>query len=171
MRGTAPASCSAVNLRRFIPARAGNGARPMRTPRGAPVHPRACGERSRSKTIAHACLPVHPRACGERRDRRGKRRRMRVHPRACGERRPSRVSRCQAAVHPRACGERCPMALSAVSAIRFIPARAGNGLPKSQTPARKVITTVHPRACGERPCPKKRDPIDLGSSPRVRGTE
>ena len=52
-------------LRRFIPARAGNASfSPMAT-LNIPVHPRACGERDPMMQL-DAFHPVHPRACGER---------------------------------------------------------------------------------------------------------
>ena len=95
VRGTGHASHGAANVDRFIPARAGNGRIPDQRRSRRPVHPRACGERSRRMHRARgplhylsgsgyrrfiparagngSCLsrvtrwpPVHPRACGER---------------------------------------------------------------------------------------------------------
>ena len=50
---------------------------------------------------------------------------------------------------------------------RFIPARAGNGLPSDQPRAK---SSVHPRACGERGFSSAIAWRNAGSSPRVRGT-
>ena len=50
---------------------------------------------------------------------------------------------------------------------RFIPAHAGNAIEIQRETA---LTAVHPRACGERMFPKKEVVVDVGSSPRMRGT-
>ncbi len=93
----------------------------------------------------------------------------------------------QLAVHPRACGERFCATRNAWRmlgssprvrgteaggpgrefGVRFIPARAGNGL---ESIARSDRVSVHPRACGERSGEKVRQMRNVGSSPRVRGT-
>ena len=92
------------------------------------------------------------------------------------------------AVHPRACGERFTTFTDAIAnsgssprvrgtdtardpegnELRFIPARAGNGAGRTRPPA---TGTVHPRACGERSPVKSLKNANIGSSPRVRGTE
>ena len=90
-------------------------------------------------------------------------------------------------VHPRACGERMagptlehpgdgssprvrgtgPASLSTVAAVRFIPARAGNGRRRLSG---GFSEPVHPRACGERFAVVPWGASIVGSSPRVRGT-
>ncbi|EGK71178.1 hypothetical protein METUNv1_02565 [Methyloversatilis universalis FAM5] len=52
--------------------------------------------------------------------------------------------------------------------LRFIPAHAGNGRPGR---LRGIRNTVHPRACGERRRSDAPARADLGSSPRMRGTD
>ena len=53
------------------------------------------------------------------------------------------------------------------TALRFIPAPAGNRLPPAPPPARP---SVHPRACGEQAAVSKIAAGISGSSPRLRGT-
>src|SRR5579883_2222216 len=50
---------------------------------------------------------------------------------------------------------------------RFIPAGAGNGTPVSPLTKDRP---VHPRGCGERAKRSHADAVNVGSSPRVRGT-
>ena len=52
--------------------------------------------------------------------------------------------------------------------MRFIPAHAGNSASQLTTGA---ATTVHPRACGEQCRRLLADSSDVGSSPRMRGTD
>ena len=90
-------------------------------------------------------------------------------------------------VHPRVCGEQgvrafrvCPrvgssprvrgtdnVALLTVCLPRFIPACAGNSRRNARV---NTQATVHPRVCGEQGVDVVRQDLDLGSSPRVRGT-
>ncbi len=51
---------------------------------------------------------------------------------------------------------------------RFIPAGAGNGTPVSPLTKDRP---VHPRGCGERAKRSHADAVNVGSSPRVRGTD
>ena len=134
--------------RRFIPAPAGN------TPDGAagsassPVHPRACGEH-------YFPLPLSSKASW-------------FIPAPAGN--TSLMSRTLRArsVHPRACGEHGTPAIFIKIAPRFIPAPAGN----TKDPRRRRNGhTVHPRACGEHTMSKKPFTRELGSSPRLRGTQ
>ena len=50
---------------------------------------------------------------------------------------------------------------------RIIPAHAGNS---SSVPVRLPMMADHPRACGELPRFNRCAPVDIGSSPRMRGT-
>ncbi len=90
-------------------------------------------------------------------------------------------------VHPRACGEHMPTGPLLSSSIgssprmrgtlgtnrrqsgmgRFIPAHAGNTCSGQASPR---SWPVHPRACGEHIRPGDALAIDIGSSPRMRGT-
>ena len=90
-----------------------------------------------------------------------------VHPRACGER-WDLVSLPWYPVgsSPRVRGTEPPTSLWAL-AVRFIPARAGNGPVTSNSRRPKP---VHPRACGERLMEPEGAHQLYGSSPRVRGT-
>ena len=135
--------------------------------RTTPVHPRASGERLRSRPLApapHRFIPARAGNAGHRHALPGS---SSVHPRASGERwgaqrNPSH--RCGSSPRERgtpsdADRNGCP--------IRFIPARAGNARRHdlSQHPR-----PVHPRASGERGG-SFTDPVGVaGSSPRERGT-
>ena len=128
----------------------------------------ACAGNASSCLLATTRTPVHPRVCGERLQR------------EFGDY-PSGGS------SPRVRGTR-PASRRISLPTRFIPACAGNALPKCRQPRQP---TVHPRVCGERErgrtqCLNGRRFIPacagnaqtlfsprlgfLGSSPRVRGT-
>ena len=90
-----------------------------------------------------------------------------VHPRARGERtafRDSAASRSGSS--PRARGTALIKQVEQLG-LRFIPARAGNGVPGSKTCG---METVHPRARGERVSGSFFVSSIIGSSPRARGT-
>ena len=57
--------------------------------------------------------------------------------------------------------------MSIYAALRFIPAGAGNGSPPGQG---QRTGPVHPRGCGERRTDITISAVEVGSSPRVRGT-
>ena len=153
---------------RFIPARAGNTRRTPRPTASASVHPprvrgtprdcAACRAADRfiparaGNTISDFRAPttstVHPRACGEH----GARPRLRAHsdgssPRVRGTPAGADRGRLRA---------------------RFIPARAGNTSASATT---RCGRPVHPRACGEHRRRAGQWPPNIGSSPRVRGTQ
>ena len=82
---------------------------------------------------------------------------------------PVRALRCHPSpVHPRACGEHDDGDPCQRAAGRFIPAHAGNTMQSGHVGAFK---RVHPRACGEHRNSAPLDPRDVGSSPRMRGTQ
>ncbi len=187
VRGTPPAGFLRARRGRFIPARAGNALAPWRTLRGPPVHPRACGERL-PREIGRSCqCGSSPRVRGTLRAAGSRHHRDRFIParagNACRQPRPPSWW----TVHPRACGERhdgtpnsqpipgssprvrgTPRADPPPSARqRFIPARAGNAVPRA---ASRRCRPVHPRACGERGGAQSERRQAIGSSPRVRGT-
>ena len=109
-------------------------------------------------------------------------------PAGAGNGRRHRSGAPRPPVHPRGCGERslllCPVLGDDGSSPRvrgtadesgelglghrFIPAGAGNG---SSVVDFRHSRTVHPRGCGERGRIEIPRSIELGSSPRVRGTE
>ena len=117
------------------------------------VHPRACGEHIAPQRCIGRRRPVHPRACGEH----------------YGD---SRCAGPGVPVHPRACGEHIEHAMRMHPGHRFIPARAGNTPPYSDTgrayggssprvrgtrcirDCRPDRRSVHPRACGEHAEPR-----------------
>ena len=147
VRGTASqGGAGAVHLR-FIPARAGTD------------------QRGHARYAYHRFIPARAgngsRPCAARRTRT-------VHPRACGER---FCDDCQPeqliGSSPRVRGT-AAMQNKTLSSRRFIPARAGNGVPRRKT---SRAYSVHPRACGERRCIMSSSGGIHGSSPRVRGTE
>ena len=91
-----------------------------------------------------------------------------VHPRACGERFCGGRCGCsEDGSSPRVRGTEHLIELARFR-NRFIPARAGNGRSESR---RQLEPPVHPRACGERPTWPLRSLYNVGSSPRVRGTD
>ncbi len=187
MRGTVHPLTRQLCLARFIPAHAGNSreSRPRLAP--CPVHPRACGEQGRSIRGAYSISGSSPRMRGTDGYWRRVVLQIRFIPAHAGNRQCAVVIVVCATVHPRACGEQCIAARGAVRLCgssprmrgtvyrsisirtrdRFIPAHAGNSL------ARKVgheVNPVHPRACGEQVGVGAREPINRGSSPRMRGT-
>ena len=151
------------------------------------VHPRACGERTRSPTPTAADTGSSPRVRGtvKRSLKRSPYRRFIPARAGNGSTRPSFLYKPP--VHPRACGERPvdglfpPIAIGSSPRVRgtasdggrgrrlhrFIPARAGNGYLRRDA---RPVAPVHPRACGERHIISRIYWIDFGSSPRVRGT-
>ncbi len=153
--------------RRFIPARAGNAAKPMSPALRAPVHPRACGERRRRDSLRRSAAGSSPRVRGThiflQLDVQG----CQVHPRACGERRGrTRDEHVDAGSSPRVRGTQARIP-GGPGLARFIPARAGNAAATSRS---AISSPVHPRACGERNDLDAGHRGERGSSPRVRGT-
>ena len=103
---------------------------------------------TRTRWLRQDSPAVHPRACGEH-----------IH---CGSLRTS----CNGS-SPRMRGT--PVnALSHNAQLRFIPAHAGN---TSSSGSRLERSSVHPRACGEHRFYDLAESFDLGSSPRMRGTQ
>ena len=90
-----------------------------------------------------------------------------VHPRVCGEHFFIRmVSYLPCGSSPRVRGTPYRDSKKGLT-VRFIPACAGNTLGRNWA---KDFWTVHPRVCGEHIRFHFLLPVDLGSSPRVRGT-
>ena len=166
LRGTVGRRRDAGDHLRFIPAPAGNGARPPRSWRTSPVHPRACGERSRPWRH-RSTTPVHPRACGERLTRPVSGRDTSVHPRACGERvMPRTHALTPPGSSPRLRGTRARSSLRP-HRHRFIPAPAGNrGDRSSGATGHRFI----PAPAGNAFSRSADGAFVFGSSPRLRGT-
>ena len=174
-------------MRRFIPARAGNGTRRRRRRPGRSVHPRACGERSTSEFWEHVEGNSSPRVRGTVPDDLDAAAPHRFIPARAGNGMASCSNCPPVTVHPRACGERFGSQPEVIDAFgssprvrgtgyrsglycrteRFIPARAGNG---RRHVTFEMVAAVHPRACGERSWAVVSGPPSAGSSPRVRGT-
>ena len=131
---------------RFIPARAGNTARPSPRNRRPPVHPRAGGNTDPSRSPRRT-TSVHPRAGGEH-----------------SSESESRSSGCGSS--PRGRGTLSPPGIYC-QGLRFIPARAGN---TGKRVADSGPGSVHPRAGGEHTSSLRRVEFRTGSSPRGRGT-
>ena len=187
VRGTRGGRRLRLGWRRFIPACAGNARRRTEARRGAPVHPRVCGERvvvaGSTPTNAGSSPRVRGTLCGPRRAAPY----CRFIPACAGNAAPGGRPGAGRAVHPRVCGERVRLGLAVahfggssprvrgtpvtrqreLHRLRFIPACAGNA-PRARR--RAWPPPVHPRVCGERYGWPRVGSVPDGSSPRVRGT-
>ena len=166
MRGTPDGFREFAVLRRFIPAHAGNTPKKRETTDGVAVHPRACGEHSRTAIFSCSNAGSSPRMRGTHlysladesigrfipahagnTDLANSRiRPAPVHPRACGEHSISSTStpgRCGSSPRMRGTPHR---RVDHPAGGRFIPAHAGN---TSKSFPAIMALTVHPRACGE----------------------
>ena len=174
--------------RRFIPTRVGNR-RPVEPVRPAPpVHPHACGEQI---TTRRRLLPLDgssPRVWGTGHAVGARRRAVRFIPTRVGNRLSGLFARVWMQVHPHACGEQTSPASEYVStngssprvwgtadrrvgasgSVRFIPTRVGNSTTAATA---RPTATVHPHACGEQLVVAGNRVEQVGSSPRVWGTE
>ena len=146
MRGTPCAFPAVTRCHRFIPAHAGNTARPRLQGFVGAVHPRACGEHSRLTDTERSTHGSSPRMRGTLLRDDGTLWLNRFIPAHAGN--TPRDGRTTSAntVHPRACGEHALFAAVAFSIVgssprmrgtrkavsvgvfdcRFIPAHAGN---------------------------------------------
>ena len=186
-RGTPGLPPFPLTAERFIPARAGNAALAGPEARGPQVHPRAGGERLRPLSAPHRRTGSSPRGRGTLEELEPHLGLVRFIPARAGNALAPRSIQAHRPVHPRAGGERIQEQSSRMSRVgssprgrgtrlrprrhrrlrRFIPARAGNALPVSR---QHHLHAVHPRAGGERvPAPGGRR-VQVGSSPRGRGT-
>ena len=137
------------DLRRFIPACAGNSSTARRSPSFlTPVHPRVRGEQHCPGIVAPLCRRFIPACAGNATAMPLALGARAVHPRVCGEqpgRSPSDGWRPVRFIPAYAGNTATPLSL--VSACRFIPAYAGNADCREIRPA---STPVHPRVRGER---------------------
>ena len=171
---------------RFIPAPAGNtraascrrrsvaGSSPRLrgTPRRAlrrrrrPVHPRACGERTRS-AVTPMARAVHPRALrGTLHASRRSQERKRFIPAPAGNTASDAWQPISRPVHPRARGERACGGQRRRN-VRFIPAPAGNAVGIAASHRSRGSS---PRLRGTLPAASRDQSAYSGSSPRPRGT-
>ena len=173
---------------RFIPARAGNTARPQCGSVARAVHPRAGGEHGQTTVRLGRPSGSSPRGRGTLRSDRQGRAGIRFIPARAGNTRCSSSRPSTRSVHPRAGGEHSFRRSSSPSLTgssprgrgtrhtpgffltmhRFIPARAGN------TPSLggwDCSNPVHPRAGGEHRRIGLPPEHYCGSSPRGRGTQ
>ena len=187
VRGTALYPMVKYWFPRFIPACAGNRVHLRGWHQDIPVHPRVCGEQLLMVKNIHRPAGSSPRVRGTDSPGTPGPSRSRFIPACAGN--SADPARCswKRSVHPRVCGEQRrhhlldglshgssprvrgtdPSIGSSPYAVRFIPACAGNRACRSQYAAH---SPVHPRVCGEQ-CPEAHNSsINLGSSPRVRGT-
>ncbi len=175
------------HLAQFIPACAGNATAGLTDRIRPPVHPRVCGERTSAASPRRPSTGSSPRVRGTRPPRRGRRIHVRFIPACAGNAGACRSPTGRSTVHPRVCGERH----AGVPGIagkggssprvrgthatgrshfyigRFIPACAGNAAMEARGVGEHA---VHPRVCGERVLDGLAHGVNLGSSPRVRGT-
>ena len=186
-RGTHRRLRRPADVRRFIPARAGNALSARKARSLWTVHPRASGERIYGVDCRDNVGGSSPRERGTRRAGEAERGGRRFIPARAGNARCPLRSSAGKTVHPRASGERpgsveidefrtgsSPRERGTLvdggahgGLARFIPARAGNAF---QWQARWRSWPVHPRASGERSCPPMMSAAASGSSPRERGT-
>ena len=151
-------------MSRFIPAPAGNSITPAAIASSVPVHPRACGEQSKTDQNLVQQQSVHPRACGEQR-------RLHLHYLAVGSsprlrgRKPSMQLRSPRPVHPRACGEQIDAMTAGQSGTGSSPRLRG-----TVSTARISLSRFIPAPAGNRNCKALRWLRSFGSSPRLRGT-
>ena len=187
VRGTLHRVERGVRRERFIPACAGNAPSGDVWTAIATVHPRVCGERRSWAAAMRSSAGSSPRVRGTRPISILGNMLSRFIPACAGNASANRWIASRAAVHPRVCGERgvvgdgelrpngsSPRVRGTLRLpervtlrVRFIPACAGNALPR---PAWLSRLAVHPRVCGERIRFTWSGSTSAGSSPRVRGT-
>ena len=187
VRGTEIDQHLTVRQVRFIPACAGNRARPPTTIVTSTVHPRVCGEQSIRAGGAYPCCGSSPRVRGTAGNGKTEKPEHRFIPACAGNSLLHQQAFQFCTVHPRVCGEQLiglvniglsvgssPRVrgtdyffLSLAHKSRFIPACAGNSKDKE---GESAPIPVHPRVCGEQGYLGRLDVNERGSSPRVRGT-
>ncbi len=151
------------------------------------VHPRPCGEQSRSPSVMLASVGSSPPVRGTGPLAMRYTSLKRFIPARAGNSTSSSNSSPVDSVHPRPCGEQVTNAPTTpqpygssppvrgtvwgngllLSRLRFIPARAGN---RSLSRGMVNQLAVHPRPCGEQVTLRVRLASICGSSPPVRGT-
>ncbi len=187
VRGTERPDLAHGLPQRFIPAGAGNRFRSAHRWDRITVYPRRCGEQAelavdllefaglspqvRGTDVAHVRALVGPRFI----------------PAGAGNRALENLMAIICAVYPRRCGEQSPCSAPRpwgcglspqvrgtgavknrhVAGTRFIPAGAGNSIPRR---CARRWRSVYPRRCGEQDECHHSPSSDFGLSPQVRGT-
>ena len=188
VRGTLQLQIFHLLFHRFIPAGAGNTICLCMALTRASVHPRGCGEHQDHAAERFLRSGSSPRVRGTHISFSQSKTSKRFIPAGAGNTSGQVVVQSSSSVHPRGCGEHVfdtyESALACGSsprvrgtpgnfgiiavAKRFIPAGAGNTF---LTPTNLPWPAVHPRGCGEHHAAPVQQPLDFGSSPRVRGTQ
>ena len=187
MRGSLHATRLSIQVRRSIPARAGEPLSAARSPDWGSVYPRACGGATWRAACTKACPGLSPRVRGSRRPLWSWSAIGGSIPARAGEPAALVVLECHRWVYPRACGgASCgrpktsgtaglsPRVRGSHSEGKFthanrgsIPARAGE---PSEDHACHDWHKVYPRACGGATLPSPAAFAASGLSPRVRGS-
>ena len=170
----------------ITPACAGKRAAGRRGVFAAADHPRVCGEKSCSRSLAPCAggspprvrgkgellaimkelLRITPACAGKRLSSVGWQRWQQDHPRVCGEKRlPLRTSSCAAGSPPRVRGK-VHVVQIIHAAAGITPACAGKS---SRSDDALSMSSDHPRVCGEKVLGVARKKRRMGSPPRVRG--
>ena len=188
MRGTPTPFYGPSQIRRFIPAYAGNTNCDTSRPATYAVHPRVCGEHSENPRLQCSEHGSSPRMRGTRREPLLDDVNPRFIPAYAGNTPPYPPVTPNSSVHPRVCGEhdllpdRNPHSSGSSPRMRgtrskptlthgftrFIPAYAGN---TKRHWLKSHTLPVHPRVCGEHYGGNVDFSNADGSSPRMRGTQ
>ncbi len=188
VRGPVFSFFPAPSAPRFIPACAGTSAPIVTASAFCPVHPRVCGDQSRTAPEKMPRDGSSPRVRGPVLPGCDSRALFRFIPACAGTREPRFRDANQNAVHPRVCGDqvlsqsdfpavsgssprvRGPVGHDALGTVRFrfIPACAGT---KGSWVTVFSGRAVHPRVCGDQSNSNALMHIVTGSSPRVRGPD
>ena len=171
---------------RIIPAHAGQTAPNRQDACPCPDHPRACGANRRYGRFSTRPVGSSPRMRGKRPVHHRVHADLRIIPAHAGQTSSSPSICQQRPDHPRACGANSRLlqaattslgssprmrgkprlCTAAISALRIIPAHAGQTCGGRRGPA---CSADHPRACGANIGVDVSDAFGCGSSPRMRG--
>ena len=166
-RGTHRIKKSTVDAWRFIPACAGNAARPGGLHGKVPVHPRMRGERLLLKVGGVERHGSSPHARGTRRAARRPVAAGRFIPACAGNAGACAWWRPPQPVHPRMRGERSPSEFPLSHRYGSSPHARGTRFSQGK---QQVARAVHPRMRGERSQKELVNVEQVGSSPHARGT-
>ncbi len=167
LRGTPLRTVSFQGTQRFIPAPAGNALELWVVCGQRPVHPRACGERTRRRPLSRRRRGSSPRLRGTRSDGPLSCRRVRFIPAPAGNAAAIVPPRSSAAVHPRACGERIRVIPSGVVHDGSSPRLRGT---RTGTEVAGGFDRFIPAPAGNANGHHQGTRSQSGSSPRLRGT-